>query len=171
MLLPRPHLGRNVVKYTDAAPVGELRHPEVEPRIVDEHQHVGGIGHNIALAFAYLGEHRGQAADNLADTEKRGVAVVLGQVLPSSHSRHQVATPETELGLRVAPQQPLHQIGTVQVAGSFAGNQVIFHLANPPIFRAGRASACGYARAPAPLSTPRYGHRVPTTAPPEPPSR
>lgn len=59
---------------------------------------------------------------------------MLGQVLPSSHSRHQVATPETELGLRVAPQQPLHQIGTVQVAGSFAGNQVIFHLANPPIF-------------------------------------
>ena len=46
---------------------------------------------------------------------------------PSPHSGHQVTAPEADVRLRIFRVYPFHQVGAVEVSGSFTGYDVIFH--------------------------------------------
>jgi len=62
---------------------------------------------------------------HLYKTHVGHLAVVAHQC--AANLLHGIATPETELGLRIALAQGPHEMGGMQVARSLTGYQIIFH--------------------------------------------
>ncbi len=108
--------------------MGPLGHLHVESGVVDQDQRVGREAGHVVAAFAHLAADRAQVAQDLHDAEKRGFAVVLGQVRRAARGGHAVAAPEAEARFGIGGAQTPHEVGAVQVARGFAGDEVIVHV-------------------------------------------
>ncbi len=98
--------------------MGPLGHLHVESGVVDQDQRVGREAGHVVAAFAHLAADRAQVAQDLHDAEKRGAPL----------GSHAVAAPEAEARFGIGGAQTPHEVGAVQVARGFAGDEVIVHV-------------------------------------------
>ena len=80
--------------------------------------------------LAHLSGYGPQIGQNVGDTEKRGLAIVLHQIRGPARLGHHVAAPEAELRLGIGLRQPAHQIRAVQVARGLARYKIVSHSAD-----------------------------------------
>ena len=125
--LPSPDLGRDVV--ADGRPervVHIAGDAEVEAGIVDGDNYVGAPGTDVVAAEAHVAGDDTRVEHHGDDAHVGHLAVVHDACPPDG--AHEVAAEEAELRLRIFVAQRRHQVRGVQVAGCFAGNEVVFHL-------------------------------------------
>ena len=79
---------------------------QVKARIVDQDHDIGLIATNVVLAETHVAQDGAQVAQHGDNPHKRHLAIMLDQ--RAAHGRHQVASQETEVGLRILRQQRLH---------------------------------------------------------------
>ena len=112
--LPSPEVGRDIVYGFEALFVGPGFDFEVETRIVDADDHVGMVLQDVALAEADVAQDGTQVHHHFDKAHDGEVADVAHG--GASYGRHIVATPETELSLRVLFTEGPHEVGAVEVA-------------------------------------------------------
>ena len=93
----------------------KLGYIQIKARIVHQNQHIRLPRNNILLAALHIGKDGAQMQQ-------------YGNEPHTAHCSHEVASEETELRLQVLLLQCSHQMGGMQVAGSFTDNQVILHI-------------------------------------------
>ena len=99
---------------------------EVEAGIVDGDDYIGAPGTDVVTAEAHVAGD-GTCVEHDGDDAHVGHLAVVHDARPSD-SAHEITAEEAELRLRVFVTQRRHQVRGVQVAGGFAGNEVVFHL-------------------------------------------
>ena len=162
-LLPRPHLGRDVVEGGDPHRVGKLSDLEIEARVVDMYHHIGPKGHNITLTLIQLREDCAKMPEHIRNTKERCLLIVLSQILPAAHLGHTITSPEAEHRLGVGLKYALHKVGTVKVATRLSCNQIVSHFA--PLISTNRASKVWSFRRPALPSKPQSWQSYRRSAP------
>ena len=126
-----PDLGCNVVEYPESLLVGKFCNAEIEARKVYENHGVRLPLQNVCeTAFEPAGIGSGLEKD-LYETDHSPVLVVLDKsfaaLIGLVNLVHEIASPESDIGLRIAGIKALHQIGAVKVTGSFARYDIVFH--------------------------------------------
>ena len=126
-----PDLRGDVVEDLETGLVGVFGDAEVEPRIVDEDDHIRLPGKDVLFAGADLSQQLPGMDQDLPETDDGPVPVIVHESLAGLmlliHGVHESAAPEADIRLRVPGIEPPHQVGSVQVARGFAGDQVILH--------------------------------------------
>ena len=126
-LLPRPDLRCDVVERAQPSLFRPLSHLHIEAGVVDQDQHVGRKVLDIGSALLELAPDRAQVAQHGHKPEERRFAVVLCESLLAALGRHQVATPETKLRLRIRLAQSRNQFRAVKIARRLACYEIVFH--------------------------------------------
>ena len=111
--------------------MGKFCNAEIEARKVYENHCVRLPFHNVCeTALEPVGIGPGLEKD-LYETDHSPVPVVLDKSIAALVGLvdlvHEIASPESDIGLRVAGIQALHQIGAVKVTGCFASYDIVFH--------------------------------------------
>ena len=126
-----PDLRSDVIEDLETGLMGEFGNPEIEPRIVDQDDDIGLPGKDVLFAGADLSQQLPGVDQNLPETDDRPIPVVVHETAPRLmlpvHGIHETASPEADVRLRVPGVKAPHQVGPVQVARGFAGDQVILH--------------------------------------------
>ena len=104
----------------------KLGYIQIKARIVHQNQHIRLPRNNVLLAALHIGKDGAQMQQYGNEPHIRQLFVMLHH--HTAHCSHEVASEETELRLRVLLLQCSHQMGGMQVAGSFTDNQVILHI-------------------------------------------
>ena len=104
----------------------KLGYIQIKARIVHQNQHIRLPRNNVLLAALHIGKDGAQMQQYGNEPHIRQLFVMLHH--HTAHCSHEVASEETELRLRVLLLQCSHQMGGMQVAGSFTDNQIILHI-------------------------------------------
>lgn len=104
----------------------ELGDTQVESRIVDEDYHVGCPSHDVFLALRHVAQY-GTGMEQYGDEAHVGQVFVVPERL-TAFGRHHVSTDKTEGGLSILLFKAVHQPAGMQVAGSLACYEIVFHV-------------------------------------------
>ena len=104
---------------------GEVRDAEVESGIVDVDNGIGLELKYVVFAELQIGVDGAEIPYHFDETHDGEVAYMFNWL--ATDLSHGIASPETDLGLRVLFKEGSHEVGTVEVAGGFACYDVIFH--------------------------------------------
>ena len=104
---------------------GEVRDAEVESGIVDVDNGIGLELKYVVFAELQIGVDGAEVPYHFDETHDGEVAYMFNRL--ATDLSHSIASPETDLGLRVLFKEGSHEVGTVEVAGGFACYNVVFH--------------------------------------------
>ena len=109
----------------DAGLTGEGRDADVESVRVDVEKGIGLELKYVVFAELQIGVYGAEIPYHFDETHDGEVAYMFNWL--ATDLSHSIASPETDLGLRVLFKEGSHEVGTVEVAGGFACYDVIFH--------------------------------------------
>ena len=105
--------------------MAELCDFHIEPRVVDEDDHVGFPGEDVLLAEGKVGKEFSGLGEDIRQAHYGTFPVVADK--GRAAFLHQVSAPAAQLRLRVFGLQAFDEVAAVQVARGFARYQIISH--------------------------------------------
>ena len=111
--------------------VDGFRNPEIEPRIVDQDHDIRTEPEDVFHTETDASQIRSGMEDDLRKTHDGTFLIVFHEsvagLMQPIDIVHQGTTPEADIRRRIFGIQSFHQVGTMEVSGSFPGYDIIFH--------------------------------------------
>ena len=124
-LIPSPHLRRDIIMDNNSLGFGKLRHFHVKATVIHEDQCVRLKFKNVFFDGGKGPQHLPKTHDHFHKSHDSEFIIMDSRRQPLL--LHIVATHSPKLCLRIKLLQGMHQVGCMEISGSFAGDEVVFH--------------------------------------------
>src|SRR5690606_7712601 len=107
-------------------PVCKFRHAKLESGIIDQNKYIGIEFQQVGFTDLKILKDRAQISRHFYKPHKSQIAVMFYNI--GTFGLHQITAPCANIGFGIAFKNVFYQIASVQIARSFADNDVVFHL-------------------------------------------
>ncbi|MCY1531350.1 hypothetical protein D9M68_665730 [compost metagenome] len=124
-LVPGPYFWRNVIIHPDPLLFSKFSDFKIETGKIDENKYIRPVHHQIILTKFHVFKNGSQVQQNFREAHKSHFGIMFNQYPP--FGLHFISAKIPEDGLRILLFKRLHQVGTMQISGSFSGNEIVVH--------------------------------------------